>query len=112
MTNSFKKKGTQFGNETKKGYPSAKLGTYTQFGDYACKHEGHHGGHRNVVSTLCEVSLTERKSESVMDGRQTTDRPGQVLDTKKVRMKNKMKQKVMKGSSAYVKYTGSYTKTA
>ena len=37
------------------------------------RHVSHHGGHRNVVSTLCEVSLTERKSESVMDGR--TDGP-------------------------------------
>ena len=34
-------------------------------------HFSHHVGHHNVVSTLCEVSetLTEWKSESVMDGR-------------------------------------------
>ena len=37
------------------------------------RHVSHHGGHRNVVSTLCEVSetLTERKSKSVMDRQQT-----------------------------------------
>ena len=61
-----------------------KLGTL--FGHYVGKHFGHHVGHlihlhvgphvhlhvghRNVVSTLCEVSetLTEWKSESVTDG--------------------------------------------
>ena len=61
------KKGTQFGKK-KKG---------TQFGDYVGKHDGHPvSDHRNVVSTLCEVSemLTEWKSESVMADRQTYGR--------------------------------------